>query len=126
MLAVLTVGCTSSETRENRAVIEAVSNLRDSSPDDSTKRRELIAALTKLPAASPLARVARDTCADTYRLMVEGREGTMKVKADLERLGAAPVNAVEDLAAAKEKLEKSEISMRACQKASAELTMRRR
>lgn len=124
-IAVLTIGCTSSETRENRAVLEAISNLRDSSPDDPTKRREFIAALAKVPATSPLAREARDTCADAYRFIVEGREATRKIKAELEELGTAPKNAVEDLAAAKELLDKSETSMRACQKATVELTMKR-
>ena len=119
-------GCTSPEAREERAVIVALSNLRDSSADDPGKRRELIAALLKVPATTPLAREVRDTCAETYQLMLDGREETQKIKAEMERLGAAPKNALADLAAAKEKIDKSETTMKACQKATVELTMKRR
>ncbi|HRI71150.1 MAG TPA: hypothetical protein PK156_43255 [Polyangium sp.] len=124
-LVVLVGGCTSAEAREERAVIAAIGNLRDSSADDLVKRRELIAALSKVPVTTPLARKARDACAETYQLMLEGREGMEKIKADMARLGTAPKNAVEDLAAAKEKVDKSETSMKACQEAAAELAMKR-
>lgn len=125
VLCCLYLGCSSSEAREDRAVLAALDALRDSSSDDPTKRRELIDALSKLPASSPLAREARDECADAFRLMLEGKEGTLKVKADLERLGIPPKNAEQDLAAAEEKLKKSETAMRACQKASIELATKR-
>lgn len=116
----------SSEAREDQAVLAALDALRDSSPDDLANRHKLIDALTKLPATSQLARESRDACAEAYRLMAEGKAGTMKVKADLERLGSIPSTAMADLAAAEEKLKKSESAMRACQKAAVELTLARR
>jgi len=58
--------------------------------------------------------------------MAEGKEATLKVKADLAQLGAAPKNALADLAVAEEKLRKSEASMLACQKTAAELSLQRR
>jgi hypothetical protein len=119
----LASACSSSEAREDRAVIAAIDKLRDSSADDLTNRHLLIDVLGKLPATSPLARQARDACAEAYRLMAEGKEGTSKVKAEFERTGAAPKNAIADLAEAEEKLKKSEPAMRACQKATIELNL---
>lgn len=126
LLSALFVGCTSAEVREDRAVLEAIYRLRDSSSDDLSTRHTLIDTLAKLPASSSRAREARDACADAYRLMAEGKEATLKIKSDLERLGAAPKNALEDLAVAEEKLKKSETGMLACQKAAAELSLARR
>jgi hypothetical protein len=120
------VACSSTETREEQAILAALDALRDSSSDDQTKRHQLIDALGKLPATTPLARQARDECADAYRLMAEGKEGTLKIKSELERTGMAPKNALADLEAAEAKLKKSEPAMRACQKASVELTLKRR
>jgi hypothetical protein len=116
----------SAEAREDHAVLGALDALRDSSPDDLPNRHKLIDALTKLPATSPLARDARDTCAEAYRLVVEGKEAIMKVKGDMVRLEAAPKNAMADLATAQDKIEKSQPAMRACQKAAVELSVKRR
>lgn len=116
----------SAEAREDQAVLAAIDTLRDSSPDDLANRHKLIDALMKLPATSPLAREARDGCAEAYRLVVESKEGLLKVKTELERQGAAPKNAAADLAEAEEKLKKSEPAMRACQKAAIELSLKRR
>lgn len=126
LIAALVSGCTSAETREEQAVLAAVDVLRDSSSDDLTNRIKLADALAKLPATSPLARDARDTCSEAYRLMAEGKAGTLKVKTDLTQPGTSAKSALEELAAAEEKLKKSEISLLACQKAAVELTMKRR
>lgn len=103
----------------------AIDVLRDASPDDSAKRRTLIDALKNLPATTPAAREARDACAEAYLLVVEGKEATQKLKAEMERLGAAPPNAVADLLAAEDKIKRSEPAMRACQKAAIELATKR-
>lgn len=116
----------STEAREDQAVLAALDALRDSAADDLAHRRRLIDALTKLPASSPLAREARDTCAEAYRLLVEGREGISKLKADMERLEGAPKNSTADLTAVQEKIEKSQTAMQACQKAAVELSVKRR
>lgn len=126
LLSALLVACPSSEAREERAVLEAIYALRDSSSDDLPTRHKLVDALAKVPASTARAREARDACADAYRLMAEGKEATLKVKADLAQLGAAPKNALADLAVAEEKLQKSEASMLACQKTAAELSLARR
>ena len=119
-------GCASAEAQEDRAILDAIDVLRESSPDDSAKRRELIAALTKRPATNPLAIAARDSCAEAYRYMLEGKEGTDKVKGALEKPSEAKFNLAETLAAAEESIKKSEPAMRACQKATIDLSMKRR
>jgi len=122
----LACGCQSREAREDRAVQDAIDVLRDSPPDDLITRRARIDALQKLPATTPLARDARDACSEAYLLVVEGKQATSKLKAEMERLGAPPKNALADLALAEEKIKKSEPAMRACQKAAIELGVRRR
>lgn len=126
LVAALLGGCTSAETREEQAVLAAIDVLRDSSSEDLTNRIKLADALAKLPATSPRARDARDTCSEAYRLMAEGKAGTLKVKADLTNPETSAKNALQELASAEDKLKKSEISLLACQKAAIELTMRRR
>lgn len=122
----LLVGCDSAEAREDRAILQALDVLRESSPNDSTKRRELIDALAKRPATNPLAKEARDSCVEAYRFMLEGKEGTEKVKKALEKPSEATFNLAEVLAAAEESIKKSEPAMRACQKAIIDLELTRR
>lgn len=126
LVCVFVAGCSSAETREDRAILEAIDVLRESSPADSTKRRELIDTLAKKTATNPLAKEARDSCAEAYRFMLEGKEGTDKVKKALENPSEATFNLAETLAKAEESLEKSEPAMRACQKATIDLSMKRR
>jgi hypothetical protein len=124
--SLLLAGCSSPEAQEDRAILTAIDVLRESSPDDATKRRELIDALAKRPATNPLAIEARDKCAEAYRYMLEGQIGTQKVKTALARPAEKPTNLAEELAAAEKSILKSEPAMRACQKATAELGMKRR
>jgi hypothetical protein len=125
VLCVLLAGCPSREAQEDRAVLGAIDVLRDSPEDDLVKRRSLIDSLAKLPATSELGREARDACADAYRLIVESKEATTKVKLALAN-GELPKNTLADLALAGEKIEKSEPAMKACQKAAIELGTKRR
>ena len=105
--------------------MEALDLLRESPPEDLVKRRSLIEALEKVPSTTPVAREARDTCAKSYRLIVEGKELTRNLKTELERTGEAPKNALADLAAAEEKIKQSEPAMNACQKAAIDLVTAR-
>ena len=119
-------GCSFSEAREDRAVLDAINTLRDSSPDDLTNRNALIETLGKLPASSVRGRQARDACVEAYRLIAEGKAGAAKVKAELDKTGVPPKNAIDDLEAASEKLKQSEPALKACQKAAVELSLARR
>jgi len=120
------IGCASAEAQEDRAILQAIDVLRESSPDDSAKRRELIDALAKRPATNPLANEARDSCAEAYRFILEGKEATDKVKKALEKPSEANFNLAETLAKADESIKKSEPAMRSCQKATIDLSMKRR
>lgn len=126
LVCLFVAGCASAEAQEDRAILDAIDVLRESSPDDSAKRRELIDALAKRPATSPLGKEARDSCVEAYRFMLQGKEGTEKVKKALEKPSEATFNLAETLEAADESIKKSEPAMRACQKASIDLSMKRR
>jgi hypothetical protein len=122
----LAAGCSSPEAAEDRAVVAAVETLRRSSADDLMKRRALVDALAKLPATTSLARNARDACADAYRLLVDGKEGTAKLKRALAETGRAPKDALIDLAAVEDLIRRSERAMPGCNTAAAELVLSRR
>lgn len=126
VVCIFAAGCSSAEAREDRAILEAIDVLRESSADDSTKRRDLIDALTKKTATSPLAKEARDSCAEAYRFMLEGKEGADKVKKALENPKDVTFNLAETLAKADESIKKSEPAMHTCQKATIDLSMKRR
>ena len=117
----------SAEAEEERALIAAIEALRDAPAEDLAGRKARIDALLKKPAKSPQAQRARDSCAEAYRLLVEGKEGTEGVKRALGGPGPVPKTLLADLAAAEEKIRKSsEEAMPACEKAATELRLRRR
>jgi hypothetical protein len=120
-------GCSSfGEAQEDRRVLLALDALRDAPGGDLSRRRRLLEALERQAATSLLARRARDMCADAYRLLIEGNERAEVVRRALAGSGAAPGAALSDLAAAEEKIKKSEAAMPACEKAAAELRHARR
>ncbi|MDC3953354.1 hypothetical protein [Polyangium jinanense] len=121
------LGCTSAEAEEERALLAAIEALRNAPAEDLGGRKNLLSALEKKPARSPEAQRARDGCAEAYRLLLEGKEGTEGVKRALGGGGPVPTTLLADLAAAEEKIKKSsEQAMPACEKAAAELRLRRR
>ncbi len=123
---VFALGCTSASAVEERAVITAIEQLRDAPAEDLEGRKRLIDVLEKKPAPTPEAERARDSCASAYRLLVEGKEGVASVQRWLGRPSEAPKTLLADLAAAEEKLEQSEEALPSCEKAAAELRLRRR
>ncbi|MRG97378.1 hypothetical protein [Polyangium spumosum] len=124
---VFACGCMSAEAEEERVLLGAIDALRDAPAEDLGGRRALIDALVKRPAKSPQAERARDSCAEAYRLLVEGKEGVASVKRALGGPSPVPTTLLADLAAAEAKIEKSrDEAMPACEKASTELRLRRR
>ena len=123
---VFVMGCASAEAEEERALIAAIEVLRDAPAEDLAGRKGLIEALERKPARSVEAQLARDSCVEAYRLLVEVKERTRSVKRRLGGPGPTPTALLVDLAAAEEKVRQAEEAMPACEKAAAGLRLRRR
>ena len=125
VLCVLLGLACSRDAAEDRAVIAAVDELRDSAAADPSARRALIEKLEKLPASTPLARSARDECVKAYRALVDGKEAMAKFKHALEDPKASAKD-LGDLAGTEDLIKRSEEAMPACNKAAVDLSLSRR
>lgn len=120
---VLVVPACSRDKTEDRAVLAALDDVRDSGPAEVKTRRALIEKLEKLPASNPLARSARDDCVKAYRTLVDGNEATAKVKRAIEDPNASAKDSLASLAAAEDLIKRAEQTMPACEKSAADLSL---
>jgi hypothetical protein len=125
VFCVLLPAC-SRDAAEDRAVIAALNELRDSAAADLPARRALIEKLEKLPASTPLARSARDECVKAYRALVDGKEAVAKLEHAIDDPNASAKDALAGLAGAEDLIKRSEQAMPACDKAAADLSLSRR
>jgi len=116
----------SRDAAEDRAVIAALDDLRDSAAAELTTRRALIEKLEKLPASTPLARSARDDCVKAYRTLVDGNEATAKLTRAIADPNVSAKDTLDGLARAEDLIKRTEQTMPACNKAAAELSLSRR
>ncbi len=125
VFCVLVPAC-SRDAAEDRAVIAALDELRDSAAVDLTARRALIEKLEKLPASTPLAKSARDDCVKAYRALVDGKEAMAKLKRAIDDPNASGKDTLAGLAGTEDLIKRSEQTMPACNKAAADLSLSRR
>jgi hypothetical protein len=126
-LALLAKGCARpEEAAERERVLHALDALRDAPGDALEARRKLLAEVSAATATAPGVVRARDTCALSYRLLLEGTEIQRGVKAELAKGGGEPSALLPRLVDAERKIKQSGTLMPDCEQAIAELRLRRR
>jgi hypothetical protein len=126
LLALVLCACgPSAESLERARVLAALDQLRDAPAGEVRARRKLIAALAQTPAVVPAIVRARDTCADAYRLLIDGTEMQNSVRVELDKGNPDPSLAARLLQAGS-KITQSDIVMPDCERAIADLRLPRR
>ncbi len=123
LLAFALAGCgRSPESIEAERVLHSIDVLRNAPAGTVQGRLDLVLALEKEPAAGPLAKEARDRCAEAYRLLEEATALEAKIRKQLGDPDAPPPpSVVGDLAEAEAKVKQSKAEMPDCERAVAEL-----
>jgi hypothetical protein len=126
-LAIAMMGCgRSGELAEIDRIGRAVDAVRDAPGDAVDAREKLVAELAGQAATLPEAVAARDRCAEAYRLLVDGKRLSARVKSAMKDPASMGPGVLADLVAAEEKVKASAAAMPACDTARAALAKRAR
>lgn len=126
-LACLCLGCgRPTEAAERDRVLHALDALRDAPSDALSMRRRLLADVEAVPATVPGVVQARDTCALSYRLLLDGTEIERGVQAELAGDAGAAASLLAKVIEAERKIKQSGTLMPDCEQAIAELRLGRR
>jgi hypothetical protein len=126
-LAVSVLACgRRAELAEADRVLHAIDAVRESPPEALDARARLIDALEKQQATIPAAAQARDACTKAYRLLLDGRRLSDRVKKGLGSPATVDPTILSDLATADAKIKASMEAMPACETAEADLRRKAR
>jgi hypothetical protein len=126
-LACLGLSCgRPTEAAERDRVLHALDALRDAPSDALPMRRRLLANVEAVPATVPGVVQARDICALSYRLLLDGTEIELGVQAELAGDAGAAAALLGRVIEAERKIKQSGTLMPDCEQAIAELRLRRR
>ncbi len=121
-LLLLAAACgPSAEDAERDRVLRAADALRDAPGAAIEPRRRLLAELERQPAAYPAAALARDTCVEAYRHMLDADETSLDIQRAVEAGDAARQGLAEKLGEAEADLAEAKRRMPDCERALADL-----